>query len=375
MLRISKLYINTIFMLFALSLAGCAGLPSSGPLAESIKNVGSGDALDGISVVDIDKPLIERLLRARKSQTFAETFRSVPPEEYRIGKGDMLEVNIWEAPPATLFVTTMDQAQYSIGMTQFPKQEVRDDGTINIPFCGAVPAAGYTSAEVEKEIIERLKKKANQPQVMVRVTQNVTSNVKLIGEFETNLLVPLSPKGEKLLDVIAVAGGLRQPLGKVTLQLARGSLVRSMPMEKVLEDPAQNVYLEPDDIITALNQPLSLTMLGAIGKNEEQSFETGGVTLAQALARSGGLQDMRADAKGIFVFRQQTGETPEQKPTIYGLDMKDPASIFLAQGFTIEDKDVVYVSNAPTTDLAKFLDLLGAATRAVAPPVTWSRWW
>lgn len=368
-------FIFTLAFLSAFSLSGCDSLPSSGPVTKNVEAASDSATLDNIAVIDIDKPVIDRLALSQKDMAFSETFKIDPPEEYRIGKGDMLEVTIWEAPPATLFMTTMDQVQFSLGMIEFPQQLVRNDGTIVIPFSGAVYVAGLTVSEVERDIVERLKKKAHQPQVLVRVARNVTANVKMLGEFTNNVPLPLTSKGEKLLDAVAAAGGLRQPVNKMTLQLARGSVVRAMPMEKVLEDPEQNVYLMPDDIVTALHQPLSLTMLGAISKNEEQDFETPGITLAQALARSGGLQDARADARGVFIFRHETRASAEPQPTIYRLDLKNPASIFLAQGFTMQDKDVIYISNAPSTDLAKFLELLGAATRAVAPPVTWSRWW
>ena len=90
------------------------------------------------------------------------------------------------------------------------------------------------------------------------------------------------------------------------------------------------------DVVTALFQPLSFTVLGATGKNEEINFEAQGITLAQALARAGGLQDSRSDAKGVFIFRfepanalkwpkQPAATTPEGKvPVIYRIDLKNP---------------------------------------------------
>jgi len=123
-------------------------------------------------------------------------------------------------------------------------------------------------------------------------------------------------------------------------------------------------------VITALHQPLSFTSLGATGKNEEIFFETQGITLAQALARVGGLQDTRSDAKGVFIFRfeeplvlgsaaENPQLTPDGKvPVIYRVDLKDPRTFFVAQGFPIRNKDVMYVSNAPAAELQKFLNIL-----------------
>jgi polysaccharide export outer membrane protein len=211
---------------------------------------------------------------------------------------------------------------------------------------------------------------------MVRLLRNVSSNVTVVGEVGTSLRVPLSPRGERLLEALAAAGGVRQPVGRVSLQLTRGQTVRAMPLESIIRDPVQNIVLQPGDVITALHQPSSLTVFGATGRNEELSFEAQGITLTQALARAGGLQDQRADAQGVFLFRFEdpaalegpalTVTTPDGKvPVIYQLDLRDPASFFAAQSFPVRHRDVLYVSNAPAAELQKFLNIVSA----IAAPV------
>jgi polysaccharide export outer membrane protein len=138
----------------------------------------------------------------------------------------------------------------------------------------------------------------------------------------------------------------------------------------VIRDPRQNVPLRAGDVVTALFQPLSFTALGATGKNEEINFEAQGITLAQALARAGGLIDSRSDAQGVFVFRlepeaalswprQPASATPEgMVPVVYRIDLKKPSSFFVMQSFAINNRDIVYVSNAPAAELQKFLNLV-----------------
>ncbi|MDR5671452.1 polysaccharide export protein, partial [Burkholderia cenocepacia] len=101
----------------------------------------------------------------------------------------------------------------------------------------------------------------------------------------------------RVLDALASAGGVRQPVDKITIQITRGDKVASQPLETIIKDPRQNVSLRAGDVVTALYQPFSFTALGATGKNEEVNFEAQGITLAQALARAGGLQDTRSDAQ------------------------------------------------------------------------------
>jgi polysaccharide export outer membrane protein len=50
--------------------------------------------------------------------------------------------------------------------------------------------------------------------------------------------------------------------------------------------------------------------------------------------------------------------TPDGRiPVIYVVDLKDPASLFVAQTFPIRDKDVLYVSRAPLSDLQRFVTI------------------
>lgn len=359
-------------------LSGCSSfptwIPSSGPSRDQVLEVSAAAEVESlIKVVDVADPLARRLVASQKRVLFSDTLGAKPPKGFSVGPGDVLEVSIWEAPPAALFGTAIIDSRGGIGtsrVTTFPEQMVSSEGHISIPFAGAIPVTGKTPQQVEAEVARRLKDKANQPQVLVRVIRNATSNVTVVGEVATSTRLPLTAKGERLLDALAASGGVRQPVGKMSLQITRGDLVQTMPLDSIIQDPRQNIVLQPGDIITALHQPMSFTVLGATGKNEEVFFETQGITLAQALARSGGLQDQRADAKGVFIFRYEeplvlsvAGEnpllTPDGKvPVIYRVDLKDPRSFFLAQGFPIRNKDVMYVSNAPAAELQKFMNIL-----------------
>lgn len=353
-------------------LGGCGLFPSSGSSRYEVTSVGSLDSFS-VKVLEVDDVVAKRVYASEKRARFSEVFGGTLRTGYKIGSGDVVEISVWEAPPAALFgsaVLDSKGAAATTRVTSFPEQMVSFEGMVNVPFAGSVAVADRSPQQIEAEVVRRLNGKANQPQVLVRVTRNATSNVTVIGEVAQSLRMPLTAKGERLLDAVAAAGGLRQPVGKMTLQVTRGDVVQAMAMDTVIQDPKQNIVLQPGDVITALFQPLSFTALGATGKNEEIFFEAQGITLAQALARSGGLQDSRADARGVFIFRYEeplvlgvAGEnpplTPDGKvPVIYRVDLSDPRSFFVAQGFPIRNKDVMYVSNAPAAELQKFLNIL-----------------
>jgi polysaccharide biosynthesis/export protein len=234
--------------------------------------------------------------------------------------------------------------------------------------------------EIEADIARQLRGKANKPQVLVRRTANNTAYVTIVGEVANSTRMPLTPRRERLLDALAAAGGTKAPLDKITLQVTRGATVHSLPLDTVIRDPRQNIELQPGDVVTALHQPLSFTALGATGRNDEVNFEAKGISLTQALARTGALLDARSNARGVFIFRLESsavglGEpaataTGGQVPVVYRVDLTDPRAFFLAQRFPVENKDVLYVANAPAAQLQKFINLLVSTVYPIQGVVT-----
>ena len=356
-----------------LLLTACGSIPTSGFGRADADPKSTQPNLKAIQIVDVTDGVAKQLFDQRATRQFSDAFGAADPRGQTIGYGDGLEVSIWEAPPATLFSPgTIDVrgATSSTRATTLPDQMVNSDGFISVPFAGKIKAAGQSLQAVEAEIVKRLTGKANQPEVFVRLTRNVSSNVTVVGEVTNSTRLPLTPGGERLLDALAAAGGVRQPVNKMTIQITRGDSVFAMPLDSIIRDPKQNINLARGDVVTAMFQPLSFTALGATGKNEEINFEAQGISLAQALARTGGLRDERSDPQGIFIFRFEPANAltwPKQPlvttadgkvAVIYRIDLRDPASFFVAQTFQMNNKDLLYISNAPVAELQKFLNVV-----------------
>lgn len=361
--------------------AGCSALGAAGPSTQAVKSAARKDSR--IKIVELTDTVARHVLAAQRNDTLSNSLGDAAPEGALIGQGDVLDIAIWEAPPAALFGTTSVDTRLSLApvvarTSEIPQQMVDGEGKIAVPFVGAVNVVGRTPSDVSREIVARLSGRAHQPQVVVRIAENQAANVTVVGDVVTSRRVPLTTKGERLLDVLAAAGGVRQPVDKVMIQVTRGDRVVQQPLGVVIRSPQDNIRLAANDVVTALHQPFSFQALGAIGNNAEINFEATGITLAQALGRIGGLQDNRADIKGVFIFRledpaalpadiaQGAATTPDGKvPVIYRVDMANPATFFVAQGFPIRNKDVIYVSTAPISDLLKFVNVVSSMTFSV----------
>jgi len=373
-----------------MSLSACASIPAAGPSTRIVDQAAGRTAIANanIKVIDVTDTVTRDILAANRQTLFSESLGEGRPVGSVVGKGDVLDIAIWEAPPAALFGAIGGGSQITPSVadsistahaSSLPEQMVDSDGQISVPFAGRIQADGRTLEQIAQDVDKRLAGKAHQPQTIVRVVRNAASNVTVVGDVANSAHVPLTARGERVLDVLASAGGVKQPVGKMTVQITRDAKVTSLPLETVIRDPRQNVRLQPDDVMTVLFQPFSFTALGASSRNEEVPFEATGLTLAQALGRVAGLQDARADVKGVFIFRMEdpAALSPEERanakvtpdgrvPVIYRINMKDPATLFIAQSFPIRNKDVLYVSNAPLADIQKFLNVIFSTVLPVA---------
>jgi len=367
--------LSVLFML-----AGCQEFPVAGPQLSDVQAMAAQPGTGGVQVVELNDQIARHLLLARKQSLFSETLGSSAAPDFVLGRGDVIEVVIWEAPPATLFGAIGPDERGALSTSRavtLPEQVIDSAGFISVPFAGRVGAAGRTTDAVSQDISEKLRGKANHPEVQVRLKKNSSALVTVVGEVTNSVRLPVTSSGERVLDALAAAGGVRQPVSKMTLQLSRGKVSVAMPLDYVIRDPAQNVPLHGGDVLTAVFQPLSFTALGATGKNEEINFEAQGITLAQALARSGGLTDSRSDARGVFIFRYEQADAldwPSKPimatkdrlvPVVYRINLRSPDSFFVMQNFAMSDKDVLYVSNAPAAELQKFLNVVFSAAYPV----------
>lgn len=352
---------------------------------------GDEDGQAGYLVVDIDLPTLDQLgpvTTLGLHQSFGDSAAAGGVPSVTIGVGDAIAVSIWEVGGTGLFGssgamlrgTVADIGTTEIGSTNstIPSQIVAADGAVTVPFAGRVIVAGQTPAQAEETIRRRLEGKAMEPQVLVSVLSSVSGSVSVMGEVTQGARIPLSVRGDRLLDVIATAGGIKTAVHETTIQLTRDGRTVAVPLQALLNDPRENIFARPGDVITVSREIRTYTVLGAAGQNAELPFSSSVMTLAQAIGRSGGLIDQRSDAEGIFVFRyEQPGiarglnarsvlaSSEGPVPVVYRLDLQDPRGFFYAQRFALKTGDVIYVSNAPLNELQKVFSVFGTLTSPV----------
>ena len=357
-------------MLLVLLLSACSSvLPSEGPQATAILNPSKEEA-DHYAIIPVSAEVL-RVHLAREQLGLRRVFGYGKAKSLHnhIGAGDVLEIHIWEATENGLFSTAENKR------AQMPPVTVDKYGNITIPFVNRIKAAGLTPMQLQRRIMAALEGKAIAPQVLVRVIKNVANSVVVNGDVRKPGRYELSLKGDHVLDMVANAGGAAAPARETMVTLIRRGRRGVQSLKRIIDNPAENIFVQPGDQIYLSHKPQTFTAFGAVTKTGEYSFDSDRVNILEAVARTGGLLDSRADAKGVFLFRFEDGaivsklgyEITDLKkvPTVYVFDLSKPESFFLCQEFLMKDNDVIYVANSVSTELQKFLRLLASGTNAI----------
>jgi polysaccharide export outer membrane protein len=307
-----------------------------------------------------------------------------------VGVGDVLNISIFEAAPGGLFTPGQAAGARPGNFVDLPAQAVDQKGSIYVPYAGEIPAAARTIPDIQQAIVARLRNRAIEPQVVVSLNQQHSSVVSVLGDVNTPGVLALNSVGERLLALIARAGGPKFEAIESYVTLQRDGKRVKVLLSRVVHDPRENIFIRPNDVIFLTRESPSFTALGALnqnifGTNTEIPFDVETLTLAQAMGKSGGLNDQQSDPSEIYVYRYEdrrfleklgvdtTKFTLDRVPTIYHVNLRDPAGMLLASAFQMKIKDVMYVANAKVVDYYKLLTLISntaATTSATANAVT-----
>ena len=386
-------------LLLCLTATGCTALPTSGPNSQSIVDGAAASLVSdpqkvvfSYALLDINRAVLDRVA-AIGPESFFKSFgnRRASPVPMRVGVGDVLQVSVFESSSGGLFIPAEAGARPGNFVT-FPQQMVDRSGTISVPFAGEVRAAERSLAEIQREIEARLTKRAVEPQVVVSMAEQNANEVSVVGDVVSGAnKFKIRPNGERILDMLSRAGGFKYPGYELFVTLQRGKQKTTVYFPTLINDPGENIFVEPGDTIYVYREQQKFVAVGALGSSGQTSgltglyaFENERLSLNEAVAKAGGLLDTRANPGQVFVYRMEHRQTLEalkvdlkkfprdQKfiPTIYRANFRDPSSFFIAQSFPIRHKDIIYAANADAVELAKFLDFLRSITSTVAGVAT-----
>ena len=276
---------------------------------------------------------------------------TLPDLEYRIGPLDQVQVVVWEHPELTS----------PMGQYQPAGQKVTTDGKLFYPYAGELQVAGLTAQELRLEITKRLSDKIlNDPQVDVRVTGYHSRKAFVTGAVNKPGYVKFDENPMTLPDVIAEVGGFNEGADPGFVQIRRGNKIynidyvrafkENVAIDHILVKPGDQVFV-PLKVDTERDR--KVYVLGEVNRSGIVHMDYN-LSLAEALAASGGINAMNASSKDIYVIRN----TSEKQIDIYQLDAKNAMALAMADRFEMNPRDIVYVDASGIATWNRLLNLI-----------------
>jgi polysaccharide export outer membrane protein len=225
---------------------------------------------------------------------------------------------------------------------------------------------------VQQSIVDAIRNRAIEPQAVVALTEQRTSLISVLGEVNNPARFPAaaSGAGDRVLDAITRAGGIKGQGFESWVMLERRGRRKTVPFENLVSSPSNNIYIQPGDRIYVYREQQKFIALGASGQSGEFNFDAWRINLAEAVGKAGGLIDNQAEPAGVFLYRRETRDVAAALgvdisrfpagtvPVVFKINFRDPGGFFLATKVKMRHQDIVYVSNASSVEVSKFLQYL-----------------
>ena len=340
---------SLITLVMVLSLGGCAMIPgahipsgSSGWKASDDNQPADLEEMVNIHTIT-PKLLQEQMAKPETTPVFNHQLElEIQDYDYTVNRGDILNITVWDHPELTI----------PAGSDRSPSEAgnwVHSDGTIFYPYVGEIKVAGLKVTEIRDILREELTKYIASPQVDVTVASFRSKRVYMTGELKQPGTQPITNVPLTLLEAVSNAGGLTDTADWTNVTLTRNGETKRYSLRDLYRqgDTRENILLRPNDIIhVARNDAAKIFVLGEVGKPTSLNIGRSDITLAEALADAGGFAQATADASGVFVIRKAAEESGKIAD-VFQLHARNATALVLADQFTLQARDIVYVTAAP----------------------------
>ena len=340
---------SLITLVMVLSLGGCAMIPgahipsgSSGWKASDDNQPADLEEMVNIHTIT-PKLLQEQMAKPETTPVFNHQLElEIQDYDYTVNRGDILNITVWDHPELTI----------PAGSDRSPSEAgnwVHSDGTIFYPYVGEIKVAGLKVTEIRDILRKELAKYIASPQVDVTVASFRSKRVYMTGELKQPGTQPITNVPLTLLEAVSNAGGLSDAADWTNVTLTRNGETKRYSLRDLYRqgDTRENILLRPNDIIhVARNDAAKIFVLGEVTKPTSLNIGRSDITLAEALADAGGFAQATADASGVFVIRK-AAEGSDKIADVFQLHARNATALVLADQFTLQARDIVYVTAAP----------------------------
>jgi polysaccharide export outer membrane protein len=350
----SSIPARVVLLIFACSLQACMWSPGMKMKTDgSLSDVSVPVMKDGKVTTEKVKivPITAELLIARENlKRQRAAIPSVEPVDttYRVGPHDRLEITFWEHPELN------DPGGEKI-LPELAGKVVKDDGTLFYPYVGNVPVAGKTVAEVRDMLTQGLSKYFKKVKLDVRVISFLSHRVYVVGEVKNPGIQSMVDTPLTVAEAVSRAGGATEEADLSSVTLSRGDKLYPIDLLALYEqgNNAQNVFVKDGDVINVPDRrDNKVFVMGEVGRQTPVQINKGKLTLQQALLENG-VDFNSSKPEDIYVIRGA-----QAQPEIFHLNAESPDALILADRFSLQPHDVVFVGTAGITRWSRVMNQL-----------------
>ncbi len=364
--RTSKLLGATSLLLISL-LSGCATTSAptinAGLKAGSLPPVGSFTAENGIqfNIQPLNLATLPPPQVAQPNNDINHLIQSSTKAQYRITPGDILSINLVGYPEMNA------SSSGSGGSTPYASgYPVDQQGFIQFPLIGRIQASGLSVPQFTENLRGRLERylKYSDPQVkIINYRGNkffIDGEVKQPGEFS------IEDSPVSLYSAISMAGGATDTGDSNSIVLNRNGRNYNIGLQDLRQIGASGnqIYIQDGDSIHVNSEDRKkVYLLGEFGLVNPVAIPEQGLSLAQVLGESRGLNSSTANAAKVYVVRDNPNY---QRTNIYYVDMQTMTNFALANRFEMHPNDILYVDPTGLTRWNRIISAILPSTSAVA---------
>lgn len=309
-----------------------------------------------IKLITPDLLKAEKEARTRQSrQNIGNLFGE--PRPYVIGNGDMLSILVWDHPELNIAAAGAQALSASAG-AQTPAAFVVDqEGIVQFPYVGAIKLAGLTELQARDALAQKLIKSIKKPDITLRVLSFRSKRVYVDGEVKTPGNQPIDDMPMTLLESLTRAGGLLPSADQSQIIVTRNgeSHLINIPLLVRQGINPSSIMLTHGDVVRVRSRDENkVYVLGEVSVPKALPMINGSMTLTQALGEAGGLNQLSASSRQVYVVRN--ADQPD--PIIYNLDAQSPVALALAENFELSPRDVVFVDASGLTRFSRIVSLI-----------------
>lgn len=333
-----------------LFLAACS-LPRGAAIQSEIL-AGSKDETPSIAVYPVSRDFLPVL--AHWPATGVERSHGWPmhqhtSDEIRIRPFDSIDLTVWDSEENSLLTSPGAKLVDISGL------RVTERGQIFVPYLGYLRVVDRTP-DAARQLVEReMTAIVPSAQVQLRVTPGTRGSVSLVSGVATPGTFPMPEGHFTVLNLISQGGGpavARNP----QVRLIRNGRTYLTSYEALLENPERDAVLLGGDKVAVTEDDRFFRALGASGVEQLIYFPEDEVTALDAMSLMGGINDRRANPRGVLILREYPSSAvaygnagPNNERVIFTIDLTTSDGLFSAGRFQINPGDTVLATESLLT--------------------------